>query len=83
MAKKKPWLAVLLNILLTGLGYLYLGKRKVFGILLMVVELIGVIWVFTEPLAFQIMKNGWIGLASFLIVIAFGIDAYEEAKKTK
>lgn len=29
---KKPWLAAILNFLLPGLGYVYVGKRSAFGI---------------------------------------------------
>jgi len=31
---KKPWLAAVLNIIFSGLGYIYVGKRKLFGALL-------------------------------------------------
>lgn len=41
---KKPWLAVILNVLLTGLGYIYAGKRKLFGVMLLVGELAAIAW---------------------------------------
>lgn len=36
MRKKIPIIAAILNFLLVGLGYLYTGRKKVFGILLLV-----------------------------------------------
>jgi hypothetical protein len=36
MSKKKPWIAALLNLLFWGLGYIYNGKRKVFGVMLFI-----------------------------------------------
>lgn len=41
--KKNPWIAALLNFLFYGAGYLYIGKKKTFGIsLIIVVMIIGV-----------------------------------------
>jgi hypothetical protein len=77
---KKPWLAAVLNIILSGTGYLYVGKRKVFGTLLLVGELLGLIWVFTDPIALQLVTNVWVNLAGLLWIIAIAIDAYNDAK---
>ena len=42
-AKKNPWIAALLNFLFYGAGYLYIGKKKVFGVgLILVVVIIGI-----------------------------------------
>jgi len=41
--KKNPWVAALLNLLFYGAGYLYIGKKKTFGVgLIIVVVIIGI-----------------------------------------
>lgn len=79
--KKKPWLAALLNILVTGLGYIYIGKRVLFGILLIIGEIFAYIWVFTDPRAFSLFENIWVSLSGILYIVAFAIDAYKCAKE--
>jgi hypothetical protein len=39
-AKKNPWVAALLNLLFYGAGYLYIGKKKAFGVGLIIVAVI-------------------------------------------
>ena len=80
---KKPWLAALLNIILTGLGYLYIGKRKLFGSLLLTGELLAIIWLFINPSILQLLDNVWVYFISLPWIIGFAIDAYNEAKKQK
>ena len=36
---KRPWLAALLNFLIWGLGYFYVGRRRVRGIILFMIQL--------------------------------------------
>ncbi|TFH38257.1 MAG: hypothetical protein E4G94_12575 [ANME-2 cluster archaeon] len=78
---KKPWLAAVLNIILSGLGYLYVGKRKVFGTLILVGELLAYVWIFTDPAALQLMSNMWVILGSLLWIVGLAIDAYNDAKE--
>lgn len=80
---KKPWLACVLNIILPGVGYIYVGRRVVFGILLFISNLL--VWSFSLP-------DGWswselsssmlaaIFLAVILTTIAFAYDAYKDAQ---
>ena len=34
--KKSPWLAAILNFIFPGVGYIYVGKRKIFSYLLII-----------------------------------------------
>ena len=83
--KKKPWLAAVLNALVAGLGYIYVGKRILFGILLILGEVFAYIWVatwvFTDPEAFPILDSTWLSLSWISFAIAFAIDAYRCAKE--
>jgi len=78
---KKPWLAAVLNIILSGLGYIYVGKRKLFGALLLVGELLTFVWIFTDPAALSLATNVWANLAGILWIAALAIDAYRDAKE--
>jgi len=80
---KKPWLAALLNVIWSGLGYLYVGKRKLFGVLLILSEILACVWLFTDPVAWQVMENIWVGLAAIPFVIGLAVDAYNDAKNKK
>ncbi|PIN91020.1 hypothetical protein COU57_02325 [Candidatus Pacearchaeota archaeon CG10_big_fil_rev_8_21_14_0_10_32_14] len=80
LKKKNPWIAAFLNII-SGLGYLYLGKRKVFAILLLASIIVYNIALFFTP-SIQISPKTplfWIG--SLIYFIAFIYDAYKEAKE--
>jgi len=79
---KNSWLAALLNVLWSGAGYLYVGKRKTLGVLLILSGLFSLIWVFTDPIASQLKLNVWSILASLSFLVGLAIDAYNEAKKT-
>lgn len=82
MKLKKPWLAVLLNVIL-GLGYLYNGKRKIFGSIL----LIGFILIILECFYFVNIGSplpkvtAFSYIAGFLYLFAFMYDAYLEARE--
>lgn len=76
--KKRPWLAALLNFVIPGVGYLYNGKRKLFGMLLILVGVVSTT---------DMVYNNWfppftiLGVISlFIMLISFGYDAYQEAK---
>ena len=77
MPKRKAWLASILNFLIWGLGYLYIGKRRTFGVLLVIGEILLLVLVpvsaWTE--ADSLSLPGWI-----LMSIAFAYDAYKSAK---
>ena len=81
---KKPWLAALLNIILSGTGYLYVGKRKLFGFLLLLGEFLAVVWIFTDfSVALELMSNVWLNMAGLLWITALAVDAYNDAKLTQ
>lgn len=80
---KIPWLAALLNFVLSGVGYLYNGKRVVFGVILLASEIltltvgIGI----SESFLNQILTSyPMLILGTILMQIAFAVDAYQEAK---
>ena len=83
MKRKRPWLAALLNIIIFGLGYIYNGRRMLFGSLwtaAMVIVIAEALYLTfigalpdTEPTTLS-------ALATILVYTAFGYDAYQEAK---
>jgi len=79
--KKNAWLAALLNILITGLGYVYVGKRIPFGIMLIFTNVFVCIWYFTTPDAMSVLTNIWMVVASITGTIAFAVDAFLLAKE--
>ncbi|MBU1726354.1 MAG: hypothetical protein KJ880_01830 [Candidatus Omnitrophica bacterium] len=84
MPKKKiPWLAAVLNILVNGLGYIYIGKRKAFGLLLMLAQISTCVWVLkSQPASVYLFRDFWISLSGILYSAAFAFDAYKLAKET-
>lgn len=80
MAMKKPWLAVVLN-LIPGLGYLYLNTRKVFAWLLLAYMMACIastieLWGVTD-----LPFIAWDFLSMCAYTAAFLFDAYFEAKR--
>jgi len=80
MIKKNPWIAAILNII-PGLGYLYLGKRKVFSYLLLSFFLIGILDSFLNP-GGEIPNTPLFWFAMIIVFLAFMYDAFNEAKKS-
>ena len=87
--EKEPGIAAVLNII-PGLGYLYVGTRKTFAILLLVGLLLTVISYFdpatseyiTESTEMEVSIFALGGLvAMILFAAAFIVDAYQEAKR--
>jgi len=90
--KKNPWIAAILNLLFWGLGYIYNGKRVLFGVLILIADLS-----FTLAVILAGMTSGDYSLISdsdliggalmtvfgILITAAFASDAYKEAKEMK
>lgn len=83
---KKPILATLLNIALPGTGYLYLGVRRTFGLLLLLSFLAscGILLDTQSPSSFLNdavpYVSPWEMISLALLMIALGHDAYSEAK---
>lgn len=82
MPKRIPWVAALLNFILPGSGYLYIGKRQIFAFLLMggaIVQLTGDFFIKGHYAAQDWRSYEW--MTSFILLLAFAFDAYHEAKK--
>ncbi|MBU1017057.1 hypothetical protein KJ678_02735 [Patescibacteria group bacterium] len=78
---KKPWLAAILNLILSGVGYIYNGKRVVFGVLILISSVISYI---VEGSDLDILSSEVkvIAVTAYLVMaIAFSYDAYREAKE--
>lgn len=81
---KNPTVATLLNII-PGLGYLYVGQRKLFAALLLVSIALGVISSTFNPALAEYYSAeynvwDWIGFVSMIVLVpAFMYDAYTEA----
>ncbi len=82
--RKNPWIAAILNVILSGLGYLYIGTRRTFAVLLIITELASYVFL-TTPAGSAIMSEAnslFFNAIAVLYVLAFAIDGYNEAKKT-
>lgn len=74
----------MLNIILPGVGYLYVGHRVTFGILLSISNLIS--WSFSWPSSWSLSELPNSTLISILIagaltIIAFTYDGYKDAQE--
>ncbi|MBI2584097.1 MAG: hypothetical protein HYW25_05500 [Candidatus Aenigmarchaeota archaeon] len=88
--RKNPWIAAILNIIIAGLGYIYVGRRKTFGYLLVAGTLItavgGAIEGFSLGSAFGTAPEANLSSLALLIIggiileIAFAYDAYRLAQ---
>lgn len=79
---KNPWVAALLNLFFFGAGYLYLGKKKGFGLALIlawVLVRIGEIAIYLTGLVFERWLVLFLGLVVFMFTFAY--DGYQEAKQ--
>ncbi|HSH31116.1 MAG TPA: hypothetical protein VK963_00425 [Candidatus Saccharimonadales bacterium] len=80
---KDPFFAGFLN-LLPGLGYLYLGVRKVFASLILAGTLLFWVDAFTDPNAdalAEIPMTVWSVFGIILTTVAFVADGYLEGKR--
>jgi len=82
---KSPALAAILNII-PGLGYLYLGIRRVFALILLVsIVFIGLDYFF-DPNAeayYDIPVTVWYYLYVVTATVAFIVDAFLEGRKLR
>jgi len=76
--KKNPWIAAILN-LIPGLGYLYLGKRKIFYLFLLII-VIGSVYQFIYPWP-KTPDTPLSWIIMILIIFAFMYDAFREARE--
>lgn len=85
---KRPVVVAIANVLLPGLGYILLGKRKIFGFLLVLNSLITWAWLIIYPqtetpgMWGPLEFNSLLGIVAVaLLAAAFAYDAYTLAKK--
>lgn len=67
-------------MLFPGAGYLYVGKRALFGGILLAGALLGYYWSFTDPLAEKLFANPLIMMAEGLFALALAVDVYKDTK---
>ncbi len=80
---KNPWIAGIANFIIPGVGYLYNGKRIVFGALLLLWTILAIAVYFTEPQLYQAAFSSiLVTVGSVVMGIALAFDAYQEAKQS-
>lgn len=80
--KKNPWIAAILNFLLYGAGYIYNGKKKGYGVALILAWIV----LRTADIAFYVNGNVqsiWFVLMAGLAILqfTFAVDGYRQAKE--
>jgi hypothetical protein len=73
--KKNPWIAAVLNFILPGIGYLYLGQRKIFGALVFISVVLQIV-AYRNTTSDSIFAS----IAGLVILFAFAYDAYKLAE---
>jgi len=75
---KKPLVAAILNFVIPGLGYLYVGKRKNFGVLLIIATILSIILTATIEWSLQ----DTLSLPGTIVAMfAFAYDGYKTAEE--
>jgi TM2 domain-containing membrane protein YozV len=75
--KKNPVIALILNLIIWGVGYIYNGKRVGFGVLLLFADIIGM-----TLLSFSLaIINPFFWFTIIILSLAFAHDGYKEAKE--
>ena len=77
MRRKSRGLAALLNLLLPGVGYLYVGRRVGFAVLLFIGVLLGTAEAYSDDGTI----SGLEAVGGIIIAIAFAIDGWGEANR--
>ena len=80
MKGKSPWGAAILNFLIPGLGYLYVGRKRMF---LSVGLLVSSIIVIASPTYWTSEGTGLLLFGGLVAAIAFAADAYKDAEETQ
>jgi hypothetical protein len=75
VSRKNPWIAAFLNLFF-GLGYVYLGTRKVLGVPT-------IAFVILALLLDIILGIFTLGIASFLFAILLAVDGWQKANGGK
>jgi hypothetical protein len=82
MGNKNPWVAALLNFIFMGAGYLYAGKRKVFG-----AGLVFTFWVVTYETLVRPVSHfgdplGTHLVSMFVLAVVLAYDGYKTTIET-
>ena len=73
MKRKSPILAAILNLILPGVGYLYVGSRIIFAVMLFIGYLLAIFATWSKDFGgLELMAGG-------IVTVAFAIDAWYEA----
>jgi len=80
---KNAVVAAVLNVSFWGFGYFYNGKRRMFGLLLMSSELVGLVWLYLNPSIriWKIITDPLVIVSAVLFFFALAYDAYNDAKQ--
>ncbi len=83
--KKNPWVAAILNFMLFGAGTLYVGKRMLIGLLIMVGGTAAqVVEITVSPIVNNSIPSLWPFLLGGLVLAKLGLaaDGYRDARET-
>lgn len=77
--RKNPLFTAFLNLIWTGLGYIYVGKRVMFGVCFAIWNAIFLALMITTPLSY----TAWLFLSidSFILSLLFAYDGYKTAQE--
>lgn len=77
--KKEPWIAAILNFFFCGLGYVYNGERRGFGLGITIAAFLE----YFGLLAYNVPDAVWTWLTVIgtLMCLVFAYDGYKDAEK--
>lgn len=79
--RKRGWLAILFNIFVPGLGYLYVGeKRQWFSIGILISSVIAWTAIVAFPITQPQPGDTLYGLSGLVILITLAYDVYQDVK---
>jgi hypothetical protein len=76
---KNPFIAILLNLICPGFGYIYTGERAWFGVMLSAANVGQFISVHTDLLPFKFTPFMLVGLGAYYL--ATSLDVYQIARE--
>lgn len=79
--RKRGWLAILFNIFVPGLGYLYVGeKRQWFSIGILISSVITWAGILAFPIPQPQPGDTLYGLAGLVLLVTFAYDVYQDVQ---
>jgi hypothetical protein len=80
-AYKRPWVALFLNLFLWGTGYFYVKRKKVLGIILLLIQIFVIGGYASGQGSWQnIFEGASYSFLTIFLAIYLGVDAYHIAK---